>query len=207
MKSMSSAEEQMRGIVAHAARIGGGAALPVRTDAIQGAGDDAGGGGLAHAAHAGEHEGVRDAVEREGASAGCGPRCPGRSGRPAWRGGICGPARGRRAAAAGVGAACGCGRWRVGEQTRDHLAAVAAGSSSPSRSCNGGVPAGGVMGRWVGGRLNDPYGDKLRLLPSGPDRVSEAQVRRRPPATNIVRARGGGKGGGCASASGQTPRR
>ena len=32
---------------------------------------------------------------------------------------------------------------------------------------------------------NDPSGDSLRLLPSGPDRVGEAPVRRRPPGLHI----------------------
>ncbi len=34
----------------------------------------------------------------------------------------------------------------------------------------------------VGGRTNDPSGNSLRLLPSGPDRVGKAPVRCRPPA-------------------------
>ncbi len=51
---------------ADAARIGGRAAGAVRADAVQRAGDDAGGGGLADAAHAGQHEGVRDPADGEG---------------------------------------------------------------------------------------------------------------------------------------------
>src|SRR5689334_17170967 len=35
----------------------------------------------------------------------------------------------------------------------------------------------------VGGRTNDPGGNSLRLLPSGPDRVGEVPVRRRPPGS------------------------
>jgi len=34
----------------------------------------------------------------------------------------------------------------------------------------------------VGDRTNDPGQNSLRLLPSGPDRVGEEPVRRRPPA-------------------------
>ena len=38
----------------------------------------------------------------------------------------------------------------------------------------------------LGGRpTNDPCVDPLRLLPSGPDRVGRAPVRRRPPGGNI----------------------
>ena len=51
---------------ADAARVGGRAAGAVRADAVQRAGDDAGGGGLADAADAGEHEGMRDAAGGEG---------------------------------------------------------------------------------------------------------------------------------------------
>ena len=50
--------------------VGGGAALAVRAGAVQRAGDDAGGGRFADAADAGEHEGVGDAVQREGAAEG-----------------------------------------------------------------------------------------------------------------------------------------
>ena len=45
---------------------------------------------------------------------------------------------------------------------------------------------GGLLnGLRVGGRTNDPSGNSLRLLPSGPDRVGEAPVRRRPPNRTI----------------------
>ena len=44
--------------------------------------------------------------------------------------------------------------------------------------------------REVGGRNNDPCGDPLRLLPSGPDRVGELPVRRRPPGGCISRRQG-----------------
>src|SRR3984957_10921503 len=48
---------------------------------------------------------------------------------------------------------------------------------------------GGSLGQEVrvGGRTNDPSGNSLRLLPSGPDRVGEAPVRRRPPARSLSR--------------------
>ena len=45
-------------------------ALAVRADAVQGAGDDAGGGGLAHPAHAREHEGMGDAAGGKGVGQG-----------------------------------------------------------------------------------------------------------------------------------------
>ena len=51
---------------ADAAGVGGRAALAVRADAVQRAGDDARGGGLAHAAHAGQQEGVVHAALGEG---------------------------------------------------------------------------------------------------------------------------------------------
>ena len=44
--------------------------LAVGADAVQGAGDDARGGGLAHAAHAGQHEGMGDAAGGEGVGQG-----------------------------------------------------------------------------------------------------------------------------------------
>ena len=53
-------------IVANAAGIDGRAALAVGPDAVQRAGDDAGGRGLADAADAGEHEGMRDAAGGDG---------------------------------------------------------------------------------------------------------------------------------------------
>ena len=53
-------------VVADAARIGGRAAGAVRADAVQRAGDDAGGGRFADAAHAGQHERVRHAADGEG---------------------------------------------------------------------------------------------------------------------------------------------
>src|SRR3546814_5712925 len=47
---------------AEAAGIDGGTALPVRADAVQRLGDEAGGGGLPHAAHAGHQEGMGQAT-------------------------------------------------------------------------------------------------------------------------------------------------
>ena len=51
---------------ANAAGIGGGAAVAIGADAVERAGDDACGGGLADASDAGEHPGVGDSVLREG---------------------------------------------------------------------------------------------------------------------------------------------
>ena len=48
---------------------------------VERAGEDARGRGLADAAHAGEHEGLRDAAGREGVARACAPSPPGRSGR------------------------------------------------------------------------------------------------------------------------------
>jgi hypothetical protein len=67
-------------------------------DAVQRAGDDAGGGGLAHAAHAGQQEGVVDHGRARRHCAGCGPAPPGRSGRRNSAGGISGPAPDRASA-------------------------------------------------------------------------------------------------------------
>src|SRR5215469_4851009 len=51
-------------------------------------------------------------------------------------------------------------------------------------------------GQTVGGRTIDPSGNSLRLLPSGPDRVGEAPVRRRPPGTAYHAFGGGGQAEG-----------
>ena len=52
--------------LANAARIDGRrGALAVRSNAVEGAGDNARGGGLSHAAHAGQHEGVGDTAGGE----------------------------------------------------------------------------------------------------------------------------------------------
>src|SRR5579864_2572965 len=40
-----------------------------------------------------------------------------------------------------------------------------------------------TLGRRVGDRTTTQAGNSLRLLPSGPDRVGEGPVRRRPPAS------------------------
>ena len=54
------------GIADAAGMDGGLGALAVGSDAVERAGDDAGGGGFAHPAHAGEHEGMGDAAGGEG---------------------------------------------------------------------------------------------------------------------------------------------
>ena len=59
-----------RQLLADAAGIDGRAALAVGPDAVEGAGEDAGGGGLADAAHAGEHEGMGDAAGGDGVGQG-----------------------------------------------------------------------------------------------------------------------------------------
>ena len=55
-----------RAIDADAAGLDRGAALAVGADAVQALGDDAGGGGLAHPAHAGQHEGMGQAAGGDG---------------------------------------------------------------------------------------------------------------------------------------------
>ena len=65
-----------------------GAPVPSSRLEIQPAGEDAGGRGLADAAHAGQHPGMRDAAGREGVAAACAPSAPGRSGRRSAPGGI-----------------------------------------------------------------------------------------------------------------------
>ncbi len=57
-------------VLADAARIDGRSAGAVRPDAVQRAGDDAGGRRLADAAHAGEHEGMGDAAGGDGVAQG-----------------------------------------------------------------------------------------------------------------------------------------
>ena len=57
-------------LLADAAGIDRRAALAVGPDAVERPGDDAGGRGLADAAHAGEHEGVRDAAGGDGVAQG-----------------------------------------------------------------------------------------------------------------------------------------
>ena len=62
--------EDAGAVGAHAAGLDGRAAIAFRPDAVQRAGDDARGGGLADSPHAGEHEGMRDAAGGEGVAQG-----------------------------------------------------------------------------------------------------------------------------------------
>ena len=82
-----------------------GAAGAVLALEIQPAREDARGRGLADAAHAGQHPGVRDAPGREGVAAACAPSAPGRSGRRSSPGGICGRAPDSRKLGVGHGLA------------------------------------------------------------------------------------------------------
>ena len=70
---------------------------------VQAAGEDARRRGLADAAHAGQHPGVRDAAGGERVAAACAPSAPGRSGRRSAPGGICGRAPDRPGAGLGHG--------------------------------------------------------------------------------------------------------
>src|SRR5262249_5914550 len=105
---------------------------------------------------------------------------PGRSCRRTSWDGTCGPEHGR--AQPGPTAKA---RRRTG---RGHPAVAAArvvGRPGTGQTCGANVSRrGGPLGcgeHAVGDRLHDQSGHSLRLLPSGPDRVREAPVRRRPP--------------------------
>ena len=157
---------------AHAAGIGGRAAGAVRAGAVQRAGDDAGGGGLADAAHAGQHEGVRDAAERRRRCAGCAPSPPGRSGRRSGSGGICGPARDRPARA-------------------PPAAPAPAGSRRTGRGRPAGAAAALLGWRVVSWNRPDMRGDltgrAAAILCAGDSRTSLSRVRGAPNARQTCR--------------------
>ena len=200
--------EDAAAVGADAARVRRGAAGAVRPHAVQRARDDSGGGGLAHAAHAGEHEGVGDAVQREGVAQDSDHRVLADQ-----------VVEGGRAILAGqhaVGRGLGlCGGRRRGQAGRSRLAEQAGAfghrrrqqvlvqivrhqrRQAPLRQ----------RGLVLGGRpTNDPCVDPLRLLPSGPDRVGRAPVRRRPPGGNISLGGHTRKGQGKAGGSAPRPR-
>ena len=180
-------------LVADAARLDGGLALPVGTDAVEAARDDTRRGGLAHAAHAGQHQacGMRP---RRKHWAGCAPAPPARSGRRTSSDGICAPARGRSGiSGAGVPPAP---RLRTGPALRAGAEVRLVRRDRPETGRHTGrspdrltetAPFCGVRAGGNGRRepTTDPDGDPLRLLPSGPDRVGEASVRHRSPEGSI----------------------
>ncbi len=198
--------EDRRAIRADAAGIGGRPAGPVRPHAVQRAGDDPRRRGLADPAHAGEHEGMGDAPCGEGVAQGAHHRFLSdqvvEGGRPVFAGedavglGLRRPVAWHRRGAArrtdrGRGAVCpavdrpGAGRAYGAEFSR---------RGGPCllrlRSCGSGWEAGQRPGR-----------NSLRLLPSGPDRVGEALVRRRLPEAqydySAVRGKRSASGGCC----------
>ena len=165
----------------------------VRAGAVQRAGDDAGGGGLADPAHPGQHEGVRDPAGGEGVAQDAHHRLLADQ-----------VVEAGRAVFAGEHPV-GRGVHRLGRRVAEQAGAVrrravrrAAGRPGTGRTCGADFSRrGGPLVRGeqtVGGRTNDPGGNSLRLLPSGPDRVGEAPVRRRPPGTayHAFRRRGQG---------------
>ncbi len=160
------------------------ARLAARRDVVERARDDARGRGLADAAHAGEHKGVRDAARRQR-----------RSG--AFDHGLLadqpGEVFGRylRASAAWLsvaGAAVSASAFFLGER----LGAVFWSSASAIErqdfhaECwqgRGTRPRPHYNARRQGGRLDEqPAKHSLGLLPSGPDPIGEARACRQPPA-------------------------
>ncbi len=76
--------------LANAAGVDRRPALPVRPDAVERLGDQAGGGGLADAAHAGQQEGMGEAAAPDPHCPASAPSRPARSARRSAAGGICG---------------------------------------------------------------------------------------------------------------------
>ncbi len=140
----------------------GAVPLAVRADAVERAGDDARGGGLAHAAHAGEHEGMGDAAGGEGVGQRAHQRLlPDQAGEVAGAG-ICapGPDRAQRRPRE-------LARWRRGVEAQTWFLAL--------------VHRVSALSEYRRRLADDPKLGSLRLLPSGPDRVGERFVRRQPP--------------------------
>ena len=153
-------------------RTGGwsGRRLAVGPDAVEGAGEDARGGGLADAAHAGEHEGVGDAAGGEGVR-----QRPHHRLLPDQAGEILRPVFARQHA---IGFGPRGSRWRIEAKARAKIGSfrvVHGGTIASARA-----RARGFL--WTrGGRRQRPAANSLRLLPSGPDRVGECCVRHRLP--------------------------
>ena len=177
---------------ADAAGIGGRTPLAVRAGAVQRAGDDAGGGGLSDAPDAGQHEGMGDAAGGEGVAQDAHHRLLADQVVEAGRAVLAGEhpvgngvhRLGRVTEQAGA-----LRRWRRFEPV---VVLEQAGHAGRTFGRRGGPLVCG--GQTVGGRTIDPSGNSLRLLPSGPDRVGEAPVRRRPPRTAYHAFGGRGQG-------------
>ena len=196
---------------ANAAGLGRRAAGAVGADAVQGAGDDAGGGGLADAAHAGEHEGVGDAALGEGVAEGADQRVLadqlGEGGGAVFAGehAIGRAGGGRRRRVRGRGRGGGCVAFTAAEQARAFGGGRLGQAFVPRLVVFRGV-SGAEQGAdharatdleavGVEDRRSDPGGNSLRLLPSGPDRVGEAPVRHRPSIRTYHAWAGGTQGG------------
>ena len=179
----------------------------VRQLVVERARQDARGRGLADAAHAGEHPGLRDAAGLERVRDACAPWRPGRSGRRKSRAGICAPAPDRRPAAPGAAEPFGASALLMS-------ALLVASSGCRPRGCRSApsvrmhdwryrAPIPRIPNRAeTSGRLtSDPNRSSLGLLPSGPDPVGEWLVHRQPPASYIGRRRAESKPPPGASAS------
>ncbi len=165
---------------------GGLRALAVRPDAVERAGDDARGGGLAHAAHAGQHEGMGDAAGGEGV----GQRAHQRF-LPDQAGEI-GRAVFARQHAIGLGLCRRGGQAKRGvliihSVRLPQFSQAAPTNNFPSFRFCAALTRHSVemkaQWRWESG--SDPRADSLRLLPSGPDRIGERLVHHQTPVADI----------------------
>ena len=184
----------------------------VRAGAVERAGDDPGGRRLADAAHAGQHEGMRQTARLDGVGQGADQRfLADQFGEVAGAVfpredpiGLGGAGRGgsfRRRRAEG-------GKRLIGQnETLASGNGVAASLVPDERmskrkdmsdaNCRGKIE--------VGGWTNDPSRNSLRLLPSGPDRVGEGLVRRQPPNAYMARGEPGSKRKRASAAHAQKP--
>ena len=146
-------------------------ALAVRPDAVERAGDDARGGGLSHAAHAGQHEGMGDAARGEGVGEGTDQRFlpdqPGEVLRPVF---------------AGQNAIRLAFLGRVDRESEVFIISHEATIARPTRAARQFRRPSAKIELWKGGSRPRPEADSVRLLPSGPDRVRECT---RPRPTSV----------------------
>ena len=127
-------------------------ALPVRPGAVQPLGDDPRRRGLADAAHAGQHEGMRDPVRLEGVAERAHHRLLADQVGEGLRAGTCGRAPGRRVAARSSGVPVALGR--IAPTYAPHPARSKGGRRAPAPRSRGAgaLRATGLPGRRAGRR-------------------------------------------------------
>ena len=179
-------------VVANPTRRDRRTALAIRAQAVQRPGDDARGRGLTHPTHAGQHEGVGDAVLGEGVGEGADQRILadqlGESRRAVFA----------RQYPVGRGRLGGSQPFRLGWGREKAIAVDIAQPLVPPRMR---MATRRPAKFGVGGWNNDPNRNSLRLLPLGPDRVGEESVHRQPPGCIISGLWGPGARGGEQSVS------